>query len=277
MPNKDGLLKLRTKDVISGDSPVPTPHPTKPDMVPRAWSAENLVQINKRFENKHPRNLLRWGLDVFGDDLVLATSFGPQSIVLMHLLAQLRQDATIFYIDTDLLFPETYALRDELASRLGMQFTRVHSGLSVEQQGAEYGPKLWTRNPDQCCFMRKVKPLNSYLATKQAWITGIRRQQSSTRVNARMVEWDYRNKLVKLNPLVLWKREEVWDYLRHHDLPYNPLHDKNYLSIGCSPCTSPVLNGADERSGRWAGLEKNECGININVDPTSVHIKDLQI
>lgn len=276
MPNKDDLLKVSTQVIVGGDPPSATALVSEQDKIPKSWSTEKLAQINIRFNNSQPLELLRWGVEKFGDNLALATSFGPQSIVMMHLLAQLRSDTTIFYIDTDLLFHETYALRDELASRLGMRFTRLNTGLSVKAQGEEYGPELWKRNPDQCCFLRKVKPLRSFLATKKAWITGIRREQSSIRAHAHMVEWDYKNKLVKLNPLVLWKRDEVWEYLRIHDLPYNPLHDKNYLSIGCTHCTTPVLNGADERSGRWAGREKNECGININVNPDSVKNKDLQ-
>jgi len=237
----------------------PEPHDAAPRR--KAWSEEDLDRANQELEGRPLDQILRWAFDRFGSGICLATSFGPQSIVLMHQVARLRPQTTVFYLDTDLLFAETYALRDELAARLGLKFTRLRPLLTVEEQAGRYGPRLWTRNPDHCCHLRKVQPLLRYLASKDAWITGIRNGHTDHRARARIVEWDAANALVKLNPLIRWTRDQVWEYLRAHDLPTNALHEQGYPSIGCQPCTRPVQPGEDERAGRWAGFAKTECGI----------------
>ena len=231
-------------------------------------SPEALRSVSVGFEGRSPADILRWGLDNFAPDIALATGFGPEGVVLMHLLSQIAPETTVFYLDTDLLFPETYALRDQLAARLGLRLTRVHSGLSLEAQAEAHGPALWAQNPDHCCYLRKVEPLRRYLATKRAWITAIRRDQTVQRAGAGLVEWDRVNGLVKLNPLAQWTHPQVWAHIVEHRLPYNPLHDQGYPSIGCWPCTRAVAHGADPRSGRWAGLDKTECGIHFQ--PASV-------
>lgn len=225
------------------------------------WTPERLTGVAASLEQAPVDKVLRWAVDNFSPQLCLATSFGPQSIVLMHQVAKLRPDMVVFYLDTELLFPETYALRDELSRRLGLKFTRVTPQLSIEQQAAEHGPRLWSREPDRCCLMRKVRPLRRFLADKRAWITGVRNGQSAQRAHAPLVEWDAGNGVVKLNPIVRWTRREVWDYIRKHDLPSNPLHQKGFASIGCQPCTRAVLPGEDRRAGRWPGFAKTECGI----------------
>src|SRR5579883_3328060 len=174
------------------------------------WTDAALKEISDRFEGRPPAEVLGWGIDTFGVGLVLATGFGPEGVVLMHLVSQLNPATTIFYLDTDLLFQETYDLRDALASRLGIQFTRVHCGMSVAEQAERHGANLWERNPDLCCQMRKVEPLRKFLSTKQAWITAIRRDQTRQRANAGIVEWDPANRLVKLNPLAGWTSDQVW-------------------------------------------------------------------
>ena len=235
------------------------------------WTPEALQRISDLFEQRSPEDLLAWGFGTFGDGLVMATGFGPSGVVLMHLVSRIRPDATIFYLDTGLLFEETHALREELAQRLGLTFTRVHTDLSLEQQAAGYGEALWERAPDQCCSLRKVQPLRRFLADKQAWITGIRRDQGITRARTPLVGWDEVNKLVKLNPLANWSSDEVWDYIYLYGLPFNRLHDEGYPSIGCLPCTRPVVQGEDERAGRWAGLSKTECGIHVQPSKTHKH------
>jgi phosphoadenosine phosphosulfate reductase len=181
----------------------------------------------------------------------------------MHMVSQIRPETVTFYLDTDLLFPETYALRDELARRLGVRFERVPGSLPLEVQAAKYGEELWKRDPDLCCYVRKVVPQRQYLSQHRAWITGIRRDQTAFRANAGLVEWDTTNKMVKLNPLAAWTSEQVWNYIREHDLPYNALHDRGYPSIGCRPCTRAVAPGEDPRAGRWSGTKKTECGIHL--------------
>jgi phosphoadenosine phosphosulfate reductase len=228
-----------------------------------AWSPEALQELSQHFKSRSPEEILHWGIAAFSPAITLATSFGPQSIVLMHLLAQIHPETTVFYLDTDLLFPETYALRDDLAARLGLRFTCVRSRLSLEEQAAAHGAALWWRNPDVCCHVRKVEPLRHFLASQRAWITGIRREHTSTRANAGVIEWDATNGLVKLNPLANWHTEQVWAYIRAHDLPFNPLHTQGYPSIGCWPCTKPVRSGDNPRAGRWANWNKTECGIHL--------------
>ena len=225
------------------------------------WTPRSLTRIGNTLDGQSVETVLRWGLDTFSPDICLATSFGPQSIVLMHHISKIRPEIAVFYLDTELLFPETYALRDELSERLGMTFTRVPAELSVEQQASRFGSRLWAHDPDQCCHLRKVLPLRRFLATKKAWITGIRNGHSTGRAKISQVEWDTANGVVKLNPLVRWRGEQVWDYINDQRLPFNPLHLEGYPSIGCQPCTRSVRPGEDPRAGRWSGFNKNECGI----------------
>lgn len=239
---------------------------TNPHQPASRWFPANLEQLSRRFEQQHPRDVMRWALTTFGEDIALATGFGPSGIVLMHMVSQLRPDTTIFYLQTDLLFPETMRLISQLASRLGLQFTQVHCRLSLDEQDQAYGPELWWRNADLCCLLRKVAPLRRFLVDKRAWITAIRRDQSPTRAGTKIVAWDRANELTKVCPLAGWTQERVWAYLQEHQLPYNELHDQGYPSIGCIPCTRPVSAGEDERAGRWAGTGKLECGIHIQSD-----------
>ena len=240
------------------------------------WKPANLERISQRFEGQTPEDLLRWGMVTFGKDIAMATGFGATGIVMMHMLSQIRPSATVFYLQTDVLFRETMDLRDELSNRLGIEFTEVHSGLSLGEQNHQFGRELWNTSPDLCCRMRKVEPLRKYLATKRAWITGIRRDQSSTRANTQLVSWDAANNLVKFAPLASWTREQVWDYIRKHNLPYNKLHDHGYPSIGCWPCTVPVDGDvSDERAGRWAQNEKTECGIHIQPDGRIIRVTQI--
>lgn len=230
------------------------------------WTPETIQPYGEQLAHYQPEELLRWAIKMFVPHLALATSFGPSGVVMMHMVAALRPQITIFYLDTALLFPETYALRDQLAERLGLQFTRVTTNLSLDEQAKQFGPTLWQTDSDHCCHLRKVTPLRRFLAHHQAWITGIRRDQGGGRASIQPVAWDYANHLVKLNPLAHWTREQVWAYIREHHLPYNRLHDEGFASIGCIPCTRAIQANESERDGRWAGQDKNECGIHIQPD-----------
>ena len=233
------------------------------------WPPEVFKQIGAEFESCSWEEVLRWGIENYSPKIALATGFGPEGVVLMHLLSQIAPETTVFYLDTDLLFAETYALRDELAARLGLRFTRIATGVSVEQQAAEYGLQLWARDPDRCCHIRKIEPLRRYLSTQRAWITAIRRDQTRTRAETGLVEWDYAHGLVKLNPLAAWTSDQVWAHIFAHELPYNQLHMQGYPSIGCWPCTRAVAPGDEPRSGRWAGQLKTECGIHLQPKATT--------
>ncbi len=229
-----------------------------------AWNSDELAGINTSFRHRSAEDLLDWATARFGQQIVLTCSFGGASgMVLLDMIARIGCGTPVVFLDTDLLFPETYALRDELAVRLDLRFIRVHSGLSLETQAAEYSPALWSREPNLCCYLRKVEPLRRFLATQRAWITGIRRDQTPARTNAGLVEWDHAYGLVKLNPLIDWRIEQVWAYIHAHHLPFNRLHRQGYPSIGCWPCTQPVVPGDDPRAGRWPGWDKSDCGIHL--------------
>lgn len=217
--------------------------------------------VAERFEKAPPEEVLRWALQRFGEKVALATGFGAEGCVLVHLLANIDSNARIFYLDTDLLFPETYALRDRLQTRYGVHIKRQASDLSLEGQASAHGERLWEIKPDQCCNQRKVQPLTKTLEGLDGWITAIRRNQTPARANAGVVEWDAKFGLVKINPLARWSSKDVWKYIFRHDVPYNPLHDKGFPSIGCLPCTAAVIEGENERSGRWRGKAKTECGL----------------
>jgi phosphoadenosine phosphosulfate reductase len=180
------------------------------------------------------------------------------------MIQKINPRTPLFYLDTDFLFPETYAVRDRIIEKYGLlpsQIIQVKSLLTPEGQAAQYGDALWLRDPDQCCNVRKVQPLTRILGGYSAWVTGIRRDQGPNRANAGLVEWDHKFALVKFNPLAQWRAEDVWTYIRVHEVPYNALHDRNYPSIGCTHCTAPVRPGEDARSGRWKNFGKTECGL----------------
>lgn len=223
--------------------------------------SDSLEELNARFEDAEPGEILRWGHQQFGNSMVMGTGFGPSGMVLLHYLNRWNLDVPIFYLDTHLLFKETYELRDRLEEEFNIRFIRVGTNMTVNQQNWKYGERLWEKNPDKCCYMRKVQPLKNFLDDKNAWVTGVRRQQADTRADADLVEWDSFNEVYKINPLAHWSNDDIWMYIHLNELPYNPLHDHGYPSIGCLPCTAKVKDENDERAGRWAGLSKTECGI----------------
>jgi len=222
---------------------------------------EEIEELGNLFEEAAPEAILRWAIQRFGTRVSLATGFGPEGCVLVHLLAGIRPDTRIFYLDTGLLFPETHALRDRLEDRYRVSFERQATELSLESQASLYGEKLWETNPNECCNLRKVQPLVKALAGLDAWITAIRRDQTSDRANAKVIERDKKFGIVKINPLARWTSKDVWRFIVDNDVPYNPLHNENYPSIGCLPCTTPVKIGESARSGRWRGNVKTECGL----------------
>lgn len=222
---------------------------------------DELLAIPRDLEDAAPQTVLQWAIEEFGTDAALATGFGTEGCVLVDMVARIDPSTRIFYLDTDLLFPETYELRDRLASRYGVRFERRASARSLEQQALRHGEKLWERDPDLCCRLRKVEPLKEMLAGLRAWITAIRRDQSPARAHAKVVEHDAKFGLIKINPLAGWTKQQVWKYIREHDVPYNRLYDQGYSSIGCTPCTTPVQINEDQRAGRWRGFQKTECGL----------------
>lgn len=225
---------------------------------------DELRTLSDSLESKQPQDVLAYALRQYGAKIILACSFGAEDVVLLDMIQRIAPRTKLFYLDTDFLFKETHDVKDRLIAKYGLQpdqVIQVKPLLTPEQQAARYGEALWARNPDLCCQLRKVEPLTRVLKDYDAWITGIRRDQTPTRANAGLVEWDRKFHLVKVNPLARWKSEDVWAYIRVHEVPYNELHDRNYPSIGCTHCTAPVTPGEDPRAGRWRNFAKTECGL----------------
>jgi phosphoadenosine phosphosulfate reductase len=206
--------------------------------------------------------VLRWAHAEFGERLCLTCSWQKQSSVLVHMVAELGLDIDVVELDTQLFFRETYETRERLVERYGLTLIRPDVMTVAEQHKVE-GPNLWESNPDRCCHVRKVEPLIKALEPYDAWISGIRRQQSPSRANARKVERSERYGVWKIQPLADWTEDDVWGYVYSNDIPYNPLHEVGYRSIGCIPCTRPTRLDEEERAGRWAGSDKLECGIHL--------------
>jgi phosphoadenosine phosphosulfate reductase len=222
---------------------------------------EELKAISNSFEHASPQEVLKWAAQTFGSQVAMATGFGAEGCALIDMIAKVAPKLRIFYLDTDVLFPETYALKDKIEARYGIRLERRATNLTLDDQVKKYGDRLWERKPDECCRLRKVEPLKEMLSSLDAWVTAIRRDQSPARADAGIVERDKKFGLIKINPLATWSSKEVWNYIMKHDVSYNPLHDQGYPSIGCSPCTTPVQIGEDPRAGRWRGSAKIECGL----------------
>ena len=210
--------------------------------------------------------LLCWCWNYFGDKAAIGTSFQGSGLVIIDHALRNGCNFPIFTIDTGLLFPETLELKKKLEDFWDVKIQSVHPEQTIEEQKKTMGPELWKTNPDSCCQMRKVLPLQSRLSSLDVWITGLRRGQSDQRKSTNVLEMYEFDKLresyiFKLNPMVNWSREKVWNYINDHKIPYNTLHDKGYRSIGCWPCTKAISDGQDERAGRWEGFDKTECGI----------------
>jgi phosphoadenosine phosphosulfate reductase len=215
-------------------------------------------------EGWSPQEILTWAIDTYRPHLILACSFGgPSGMALLDMTMRLAPDTPVFYLDTGFLFPETYRLAETAAARYGVTPIAVRPALGVYEQAAQYGEALWTRDPDRCCELRKVLPQREVLKGFDAWISGLRRDQAETRRTTPVVQWDQKFGLVKINPLATWDEQSIWRYITAHDVPYNPLHDQGYPSIGCTHCTRPVVPGEDARAGRWSGFTKTECGLHI--------------
>jgi phosphoadenosine phosphosulfate reductase len=226
-------------------------------------------------ESWNPEAVLTWAFSTYGDDVALATGMGVEGMALLDIAHRINPGVKVFTGDTELLFPETYDLIDRVEARYGIKIERLYSELTPQDQERAYGKALWASDPDQCCNLRKVEPLRRKLSTLDAWVTAIRRDQTPARSSILKIDWDSKFDLVKISPLADWTRETVWRYVLEHDVPYNPLHDRNYPSIGCTHCTRAVLPGEDQRAGRWAGSGKIECGLHAPNSPASAELVQL--
>jgi phosphoadenosine phosphosulfate reductase len=218
-------------------------------------------EANERLLHAPAEEILAWAVETLSPRIAFACSFGAEDVAIVDMLSKIKPDVQIFYLDTDVLFPETYEVRDRIIEKYRPNLVRYSALLTLEEQAEQYGEALWARDPNACCNLRKVEPLKRALASLDAWITGIRREQAPTRANAGVVEVDEKFGLIKVNPLAMWTYKDVWNYIMTNQVPYNVLHDQGYPSIGCIHCTRPVKEGEDPRAGRWAGFDKTECGL----------------
>ena len=222
-----------------------------------------IKEVQPAAETWSPQRTLTWAFETFGNSVAIASAFGAKGMVVIDIASRVRKDFRLFTLDTEFLFPETYNLMDRIEEKYGIAIEKVYSVLSPEEQERTQGAALWTRDPDLCCRLRKVEPLRRKLTELSAWISSIRRDETPVRANARRIEWDAKYGLVKINPIVDWTSKQVWRYIHDHDVPYNPLHNQDYPSIGCTHCTRAVRPGEDPRAGRWSGFAKTECGLHI--------------
>jgi len=232
--------------------------------------AESIVAANDLLANASPQDVLRWAVKHFHPKLLMATAFGAEGCCILHMLSEIEPGVTFINLETGYQFPETLALRERIKERYGIEVEYVRADSTVAEYEAEHGGPLYELRPDQCCHDRKIVPLKRALAEHAplAWISAIRKDQTTDRAVAGVVQWDAKFQLVKVNPLLNWTKGQVWKFILDNDVPYNPLHDQGYPSIGCRPCTNAVGAGDDDRAGRWAGKKKKECGLHV------IEIKD---
>jgi phosphoadenosine phosphosulfate reductase len=227
-------------------------------------TADDFARINEELAGKDTLDVLKWAYGQLGDELVYACSFGAEGVVLIDLISKVKKDAKIVFLDTNVHFKETYELIDRVKEKYpNLRIEMSQPDITLEQQAQQYGEKLWETDPNTCCSLRKIQPLNRALSGAAAWLSGLRREQSPTRAATQFVNQDNKFKSIKICPLIHWTWDDVWNYIRTFDLPYNTLHDKGYPSIGCEYCTSAVEDAGDSRAGRWAGKGKTECGLHL--------------
>lgn len=254
------ISSVLTSDLLR--RPVPnTPAAVANPVVPAPEILEQLREHSQALEGCSPREIIAWAVEHYFPQLTMATAFGPEGCVIIHYLAEIEPRTPVFNLDTGYQFAETLALRERIQERYGISVELKQPATTVAEYEAAHGGPLYKSHPDQCCFDRKVTVLRASALGMRAWMSGIRRDQSSDRAGAPIVGWDKKFGLVKISPLANWTKKEVWRLITAENVPYNPLHDQGYTSIGCWPCTRAVMFGEDERAGRWSGTAKVECGL----------------
>jgi phosphoadenosine phosphosulfate reductase len=261
-------LKLVTFDdgapEVSGGaaSGLPQPKPGFRRLEPTPELFAELDAASARLEVASPEEIIAWGVERYAPFLTMATAFGPEGCVILAMLAKIAPETYVFNLETGYQFQETLDLRDRIAEKYGIEVDLLKPDQTVEEYEALNGGPLYRTNPNKCCFDRKITTLKRASEVMHAWMSGIRRDQSSDRAQAAVVGWDKKFGLVKISPLANWTKQDVWKRITDEDIPYNPLHDQGYPSIGCWPCTRVVGAGeTDERAGRWSGMKKTECGL----------------
>ncbi|WP_235033496.1 phosphoadenylyl-sulfate reductase [Rubripirellula obstinata] len=232
-----------------------------PPLVPTEDFLKELESESQKLESSTPQQILEYAVERFAPNFTMATAFGPEGMTIIHMLSTIAPETPIFNLDTGYQFQETLDLRERVKEKYGIEVEYKLPDTTVEQYEAMHGGPLYKTNPNQCCFDRKLRVLHEAAKGKHAWASAIRRDQSPDRAKAPIVGWDRKFQLVKVSPLANWTKKEVWSLINDEDIPYNPLHDQGYSSVGCFPCTRAVQPGEDERAGRWSGFQKTECGL----------------
>jgi phosphoadenosine phosphosulfate reductase len=230
-------------------------------VIDRERLAEIAIAAGETLEGATATDIIQWAVDQFGTSWCVASSMADE--VLPHIASRVQPGVNVVFLDTGYHFAETIGTRDAVAATLPVTLHTILPRRTVAEQDAEFGPRLYERDPDLCCAMRKVEPLESALAPYLAWATGVRREDSPTRAGTRVVEWDEKRGMVKVNPIAAWTQDDIDTYIAENGVLVNPLAYDGYPSIGCAPCTRRVAEGEDPRAGRWAGLGKSECGLHV--------------
>ncbi len=261
MPVKSETIQLK---VLSPDDLEDGSGRASPINAPLVWTTDLQDELNAKseeLESASPQEILQWAVQRFAPRFTMATAFGPEGMVILHMLAEIAPDTPVFNLETGYQFEETLELRDRVARRYGIEVELKQPELTVEDYEALHGGPLYKTDPNRCCADRKLAVLRKAIVGMHAWASAIRRDQSPDRAKAPIVGWDKKFGLVKISPLANWTKQQVWKLITDHDIPYNPLHDQGYTSIGCWPCTRAVMFGEDDRAGRWSGFAKTECGL----------------
>jgi phosphoadenosine phosphosulfate reductase len=245
-------------------TPQPPPAFPKPGEAPSAEFLADLAAESQRLETATPDEIIAWAQERYAPGLAMGTAFGPEGCLILSLLPKLAPDTYVFNLETGYQFQQTLDLRDRIAEKYGVEVEMRQPELSVPEYEAKHGGPLYKTNPDQCCHDRKIKVLEKAAVGRTAWMSGIRRDQSPIRAKQPIVAWDRKFGLVKISPLANATKESVWTRILKEGVPYNPLHDQGYPSIGCWPCTQKAGEEGDERAGRWAGRAKTECGLHTD-------------
>lgn len=225
---------------------------------------EHYRSLSDSMETWTPQEVLRWSVETYSPSLLMATAFGAEGCAILAMLSEIITDPSqirLINLETGYQFQETLDLRERIRERYGISVEYVRAEESVEAMEARFGGAIYGKDPDTCCRIRKIEPLQKTVVGYHAWISAIRREQTHARKAAGIVEWDSKFNLVKINPLANWTKTDLWQYILANEVPYNPLHDLGYPSIGCQPCTKSVNVGEEDRAGRWDGFAKTECGL----------------
>ncbi len=237
----------------------------------------NVERLNEEFEIRKPQEIIAWAIKEFAPKIAMSSSFGPESGVLLHMVSRVDPNTPVLFLETGYHFPETLAYKKQLAELFGLKNV-VDLKADPERRAklvADHGGVPYEKNPDLCCEINKVEPLDAAMKGYEAWISGIRRHQTDFRKSIRIVEL-YEGGMYKISPLANFTSRDAWWYLKEHQIPQHPLYEKGYLSIGCWPCTRPIQAGDDERSGRWAGKSKKECGIHTFKKEVKPSVKEKE-